>query len=79
MLKLRNPGWPPEGTSGSPVSVFMPGHIAPKEERQQREQKMKGSKRSGSSSKLKETSSKDVGFVWKQGSKANRSHSAKAQ
>lgn len=41
MLKLRNPGWPPEGTSGSPVSVFMPGHIAPTEERQQRKQKMK--------------------------------------
>lgn len=32
MLKLRNPGWPTEGASGSPVSVFMPGHIAPEDE-----------------------------------------------
>lgn len=33
MLKLRNPGWPPEGASGSPVSVLMPGHIAPEDDR----------------------------------------------
>lgn len=41
MLKLRNPGWPPEGASGSPVSVLMPGHIAPKDERKQRRQRIK--------------------------------------
>lgn len=41
MLKLRNPGWPPEGASGSPVSVFMPGHIAPEDEREQWKQKIK--------------------------------------
>lgn len=40
-LKLRNPGWPPEGASGSPVSVFMPGHIAPEDEREQWKLKMK--------------------------------------
>lgn len=32
-LKLRNPGWPPEGASGCPVSVLMPGHIAPEDDR----------------------------------------------
>lgn len=48
VLKLRNPGWPPEGASGGPVSVFMTGHIAPEDEREQRKQKIKrGSKRSG--------------------------------
>lgn len=31
MLKLRNPGWPTEGASGSPVSDLMPGHIAPED------------------------------------------------
>lgn len=41
MLKLRNPGWPPEGASGSPVSVLMPGHIAPEDEREQRRQRIK--------------------------------------
>lgn len=41
MLKLRNPGWPPEGASGGPVSVLMPGHIAPEDERKQRRQRIK--------------------------------------
>lgn len=41
LLKLRNPGWPPEGASDSPVSVLMPGHIAPEGEREQRRQSMK--------------------------------------
>lgn len=37
LLKLRNPGWPPEGAPGSPVSVLMPGHIAPEDGREQGE------------------------------------------
>lgn len=41
VLKLRNPGWPPEGASDSPVSDFMTGHIAPEDEREQRKQKNK--------------------------------------
>lgn len=41
LLKLRNPGWPPEGAPGSPVSVLMPGHIAPEDGREQGKQAMK--------------------------------------
>lgn len=41
MLKLRNPGWPPEGASGSPVSVLMPGHKAPEDEQRATEAESK--------------------------------------
>lgn len=42
VLKLRKPGWPPEGTSGSPVSVLMPGHKAPKDEKKREQMEAKG-------------------------------------
>lgn len=47
LLKLRNPGWPPEGASGSPVSVLMPGHIAPEDGREQGKQGMKEEEKEG--------------------------------
>lgn len=47
LLKLRNPGWPPEGAPGSPVSVLMPGHIAPEDGREQGKQAMKEEEKAG--------------------------------
>lgn len=81
MLKLRNPGWPPEGASGSPVSVLMPGHIAPEDEREQWKQRMKEAARgTEDGAKLRNQVPSVQMWVFKsRDQKANRFHSAKAQ
>ena len=68
LLKLRKPGWPPGGASGSPVSVLMPGHIAPEDEREQQRQGMKEEATASVSWQSEEIRcvSQDVDCVWKQ-------------